>query len=98
MAMAAFPHRIISEAATRITASLEFRSGDTPPSSVMSSRRFIQPLSFDHLVGEREQIVRDFDVQCPRGPQIDHELKFGRPQHWQVRRLLAFENPSGIAA
>src|SRR6516162_7982638 len=69
-----------------------------PPSSVINARRFIQPLSFNHLVGEREQIVRDFDVQCPRGPQIDHELKFGRPQHRQVRRLLAFENPSGIAA
>src|SRR5215813_9799850 len=42
MAMAAFPHRIISEAAKRITASLEFRSGDTPPRSVMNSRRFIR--------------------------------------------------------
>jgi hypothetical protein len=41
MAMAAFPHRIISEAAKRITASLEFRSGDTPPRSVMKSRRRI---------------------------------------------------------
>jgi hypothetical protein len=47
MAMAAFPHRIISEAAKRITASLEFRSGDTPPSSVMNSRLFIDRIAFD---------------------------------------------------
>src|SRR5215472_10736312 len=52
--------------------------------------------SLDHLVGEREQVVRDFDTERLGGPQIDHELKFGRPQHRQVRRLLAFENPSGI--
>jgi hypothetical protein len=41
MVMAAFPHRIISEAAKRITASLEFRSGDTPPTNVMKSRRLM---------------------------------------------------------
>src|SRR5215471_21322175 len=42
MAMAAFPHRIISEAAKRITASLEFRNGDTWHTwpSMMNSRRF----------------------------------------------------------
>src|SRR5262249_53363226 len=52
MAMAAFPHRIISEAAKRITASLEFRNGDTWHTwpSMMNSRR-----SLDHLVGERKQ-------------------------------------------
>ena len=32
------------------------------------------------------------------GLEIDHELKLGRLQHRQVRRLLAFENSTGIDA
>src|SRR5262249_9168468 len=45
--IAAFSHRIISEAPKKKTTNLEFRSGDTPPSSVMNSRLFIDRIAFD---------------------------------------------------
>jgi hypothetical protein len=38
---------------------------------------FSEPL-LDHLVGEREQIVGDFDAECLRGLEVDHELELGR--------------------
>jgi hypothetical protein len=40
---------------------------------------------FDDLVGEREQIVRDFDVERPGGLQVDHKLELGRLQNWHAR-------------
>src|SRR5262249_44861224 len=48
--------------------------------------------SFDHLVGEREQIAGDVDADCSSGLEIDHELELGRLQDRQVGRLLALEN------
>src|SRR5262249_32029682 len=53
---------------------------------------------FDHLVGEREQIVRNFDSECLRGPEIDHHLEFGRLQNRQVTGLCTIENLRGVDA
>jgi hypothetical protein len=33
---------------------------------------------FGHLVGQRQQLVRDFEAQRLRGLEVDHELELGR--------------------
>src|SRR5438105_1806077 len=53
-------------------------------------------LSFDHLVGKREQRRRDRQAERPGGLQVDDHLELGRLHHWQVGRLLTSENPSEI--
>jgi len=42
-------------------------------SSVMNSR-----LSFDHLVGGREQRLRHVEAEHPRGLGVDNQLELGR--------------------
>ena len=54
--------------------------------------------SFDHLVGEREQIVGDFDAERLRGPEVDHRLELGRLQDRQVSGLCTVENLRGVDA
>jgi hypothetical protein len=53
---------------------------------------------FDHLIGEREQLVGDFEAECLRGPKIDHEFKFRGLLDRQVGWLLALENATGVDA
>ena len=55
------------------------RSAD---STVLFSVLITRAASFDHLVGEREQIVGDFESKRLCGPEIDHHLEFGRLQNW----------------
>jgi hypothetical protein len=38
--------------------------------------------SLDHLVGEREQLVRHGKAECLGGLDIDDEVKLGRLHHW----------------
>jgi hypothetical protein len=52
--------------------------------------------SFDHLVGERKQLIRDGETQHLCGFGVDDELDFGRLQNWQIRRVGTFENLSDI--
>jgi len=55
-------------------------------------RRITRGVSFDHLVGECEQLVRDLEAERLSRPEIDHEVKFRGLLNRQVGRLLAFEN------
>src|SRR5262245_23753427 len=53
---------------------------------------------FDHLVGEREQIVGDLEAERLGGPEVDHELELGRLQNRQVGGLGPLENVRGVDA
>src|SRR5262249_32658365 len=48
--------------------------------------------SFDHLVGERQQVGRNREAERAGGIEVDHQLEFGRLQHWQVDGLRGFED------
>src|SRR6202048_3533561 len=51
----------------------------------------ISPSLFDHLVGEREQLVRHSETERLGSFEIDREFVLCRRLHRQVRRFLAFE-------
>jgi len=53
---------------------------------------------FDHLVGEREQPVRNCQAQRLGGFEVEHQLKLDWLHDWQVGWLLAFENATHIEA
>src|SRR5436305_9213345 len=52
--------------------------------------------SFNHVIGERQQLVGNFEAEHLRGTEVDHQLEFGRQDNRQITRLLAFEDASGI--
>jgi hypothetical protein len=52
--------------------------------------------SFDHLVGERKQIIGDFQAECFGSPKIDYKLEFRRLQNRQLGRLGPLENSGGV--
>ena len=52
--------------------------------------------SFDHLVGEREQLVRYSQTERLRGFHVEHQIVFGRLHDWQIDRLIAFENTADV--
>ena len=54
--------------------------------------------SLDHLVGQCQQLVGDFEAERLRGLEVDHELELCRQHNRQITRLLAFEDASGINA
>src|ERR1700676_2173817 len=51
-----------------------------------------KPCLLDHLVGDGEHVLRDFEAHRLCGLQVDHQLELGRSLHWQIGRLLTFEN------
>src|SRR5262244_2979610 len=54
--------------------------------------------SFDHLVGEREQLVGDYEAERLRRSQVYDHLELSRQQHRQVGRLVTPEDATCIAA
>src|SRR5262249_29547253 len=52
--------------------------------------------SFDHLVGEREQSVRNLEAKRLRGREIDDQLELGGLLNWKIGRLVTSENPADI--
>ena len=47
---------------------------------------------FDHFVGGGEQRRRHGEAERLCGLEVDRELVLGRCLHWQVGRLLAFQD------
>jgi hypothetical protein len=43
---------------------------------------------FDHVVGQCQQLVGDFEAERPRGLEIDHQLEFGGLDDRQVSRFF----------
>src|SRR5262249_47791684 len=54
------------------------------------------PTSLDHLVGEREQIWRDFDAPCLCGGGVDEPNEFCPEFDWQVAGLFALEDAADV--
>jgi hypothetical protein len=52
--------------------------------------------SLDYLVGQRQRLVGDCEVERLSGLEVDHELELCRQHNRQITRLLAFEDASGI--
>src|SRR5262249_55717696 len=50
----------------------------------------------DHLVGEREQPVRNLEAERFGGLEVEHQLELGRLHDRQVRWFFALENSSHI--
>src|SRR6516162_5943694 len=51
--------------------------------------------SLNHLVGEREELVGNFQVERLRGLEIDHKLELGRLPHRQIGGFGAFQDFAG---
>src|SRR5438445_12309071 len=53
--------------------------------------------SFDHLVGEREQLVGKLETKRPGGLEVDHKLVLSWCLHRKVGWLLTLEDTVDIA-
>src|SRR5262245_25072053 len=53
---------------------------------------------FDHLVGQGEQLVRDFEAERLSGLEVNYELKLGRQYDRKLSWLVAPENAASIDA
>src|SRR5215510_13214580 len=62
------------------------------------SRQLCLAHSFDHLVGEQLQRIRNVQSNCSRSLEIDHQFELGWLIDWQVCRLGALEKPCCIDA
>src|SRR5262245_16849554 len=54
--------------------------------------------SFDHLVGDREQLGRHVEAERIGGLEVDHQFEFGGLLDREVGRIGAVENLAGIDA
>src|SRR5215471_12716050 len=68
------------------------------PSLARSNWAKCPTLLFDNLVRPCEQHGRQGQAERLDGLEIDHQLEFGRPPHWQVGGLGALENLPDIIA
>jgi hypothetical protein len=69
------------------------------PSGRTAEQRYERaPFSLDHLVGEREQPVRNLEAERLRRLEVDHQLELGWLQHGKISGLSTFQNPADINA
>src|SRR5262249_60651155 len=54
--------------------------------------------SFDHLVGEREQVVGDGEPKRLGGLDVDDKVEFGWLEYWQVTWLLTLKDAADVNA
>ena len=54
--------------------------------------------SFDHLVGDGEQVVWNCEVKRFGSLEVNHKLELGRQHDRKVRWLFALKNPAGVDA
>src|SRR5262245_5936896 len=66
------------------------------PGSPLPCRALETRLDHRPLVGEREQLGRNFDAECLRGGQIYDPFVFGPNFDRQVAGLFALENPADV--
>src|SRR5262245_51125048 len=52
--------------------------------------------SFDHLVGERDQLVWHVEAERLRGLEIDEQLELGRRLHRKLGRFFALEDAADV--
>src|SRR5262249_960923 len=69
-----------------------------PALSERRHRSLARAASFDHLVGEREQPVRNLEAERLGGPEVDDKLKFYGLHYRKIARPLASENAADIDA
>jgi hypothetical protein len=70
----------------------------TRPNRSAISLRQNHSCSFDHLVGNREQLVRHGNTERLRGLEVDQQLELGQRLHRKVGRLLALEDAIDVAS
>jgi hypothetical protein len=51
---------------------------------------------FDHLVGEREQLVRHGEAERLRGLEIDRHLELHRRLRWEIGRIGSFQDAINV--
>src|SRR5438105_1940154 len=63
--------------------------------SIHSCQKPTMARLFDHLVGEREQLVWNIEVERPRRLDVDDQLELGRLHDREIGWPCAFEYPAG---
>src|SRR5262245_9281132 len=90
--------RIVGALTATPSMALMCRWRSRPQHQVQTHCTAANSVLFDHLVGKREQIVRDFDTLRLGRLHVDDQLEFRYLKHRQVGGFVALENAPRIYA